>query len=98
MARAPKPADPTAVDQSVSVQLPTELVARIDAAATERVVGRGFLLRYFIEQGMANLPALPTVASLSELGPLMPPYPVVSHQAPDTPPEAGKPTMDLLEA
>lgn len=59
MARTPKPVDPTAVEQSVSVSLPIELVARLDAAASERVVGRGFLLRYFIEQGMANLPALP---------------------------------------
>lgn len=59
MPRTPKPIDLTAVEQSVSVSLPTELVARLDAAASERVVGRGFLLRYFIEQGMANLPALP---------------------------------------
>ena len=51
--------------RTVAVELPVELVERIDAACQERIVGRKLLVPVLLEIGLMHLPSIPTAASAS---------------------------------
>lgn len=41
--------------RTLSIRLPEELIARIDAAAQERLVSRAFIAEHLISEGLENL-------------------------------------------